>query len=307
MFELLHFSAPHRLPGRCFLPSRRWLLAAAAPVVCGLLLLLRPAAARAEPQGFGTVIIDAGHGGHDRGGSPGQRGIAEKIVTLDTAQRLQKILRNRGLRTIMTRDGDYFVPLGQRVGATAGRSNAVFVSVHFNGAPREGASGIETYYYRGDSFGLAERMHRSILAATGAEDRWVRRRGFYVIRNSRVPAVLCELGFLTNTDEENRIAHDGGYRQKLAQGIASAILSQRSEGDPDNLGAQPPITSERLGSRRNRRGRRGRYYHASSRSSRSGRHGRSSARSSRSSRGKKSSSAHSRSSSGGKRRKRHHN
>ncbi len=205
---------------------------------------------------------------------PGTRGVAEKVVTLDTAQRLQKILRSRGLRTVMTREDDNFIPLGQRVAYTSGRGdNAVFVSVHFNGAPREGASGIETYYYRGDSFGLAARMHRSILAATGAEDRWLRRRGFYVIRNSRVPAVLCELGFLTNIDEQNRIANSSSYRQKLAQGMADAIIAQRSSGDPDGLGIQPPVTTERLGGRRVRgRSRRGgRSYYSSSRSGRGGR------------------------------------
>ena len=270
-----------------FFCRRRWLspLAGALglallPLSGTLLLAPTPTASAQEPQGFDTVIIDAGHGGHDRGGVPGQRGVAEKEVTLDTALRLQRILRAQGLHTVLTRDGDYFVPLGQRTAYTAGRGNAVFLSIHFNSAPREGASGIETYYYRGDSFGLAERLHESIIAATGADNRALRRRGFYVIRNSHIPAVLCECGFLTNYEEEVRIANSGSYRQKLAEAMARALIAQRSSGDPNGLGSQPPVTSERLVSRGHRgggrHGRGGRRYYYVSRHSRGGgrsRHG----------------------------------
>src|SRR3954467_5432420 len=92
-----------------------------------------------------TSVVDAGHGGFDRGGVPGQR-ISEKDKTLDVAQRLRRILSANGYRVIMTRDSDVFVSLGARVGIANSNPNAIFVSIHFNCAPRSGANGIETYY-----------------------------------------------------------------------------------------------------------------------------------------------------------------
>ena len=80
-----------------------------------------------------TVVIDAGHGGYDRGGIPGQR-VAEKEMTLDVAQRLKKVLAASGYRVVMTRDSDVFVPLGTRVAIANSYANAIFVSVHFNSA-----------------------------------------------------------------------------------------------------------------------------------------------------------------------------
>ena len=94
-----------------------------------------------------TVVIDAGHGGYDRGGIPGQR-VAEKEMTLDVAQRLKKLLAGSGYRVVMTRDSDVFVPLGTRVAIANSYANAIFVSVHFNSAKRTGASGIETVLLR---------------------------------------------------------------------------------------------------------------------------------------------------------------
>src|SRR6185437_10252037 len=93
-----------------------------------------------------VVVIDAGHGGHDRGGIPGQR-VAEKTMTLDVAKRLQDILNANGYRTVMTRESDVFVPLPTRVAVANAYRNALFVCIHFNSARRSGANGIETYFY----------------------------------------------------------------------------------------------------------------------------------------------------------------
>ena len=185
------------------------------------MLCLWASAAGARP----TVVIDAGHGGHDRGGVPGMR-YAEKTYTLDVARRLQERLRAMGYRTVMTRDGDYFVGLDARCDVANSRSDAIFVSVHFNSAPREGANGIETYYYSRKSGGLAAAVHRNVVRAAGTEDRRVRTRGFYVIRNTRGPSILVECGFLTNRAEGGRIAGSGGHRQRLAEAIAAGIRSR---------------------------------------------------------------------------------
>lgn len=170
----------------------------------------------------GTIVIDPGHGGFDRGGVPGQR-IAEKDKCLDVGLRLRQVLRAAGYQVVMTRDSDVFVPLGTRVAIANSYRNAAFVSIHFNCAPRAGANGIETYYYRSDSAGLATRIHRNVVAGAPSENRGIRRRGFYVIRKTAIPSVLVECGFLTNPTE-GRLAQTAQYRQQLAEEIAHGIV-----------------------------------------------------------------------------------
>lgn len=179
------------------------------------------------PVAFGqsrTIVVDAGHGGHDRGGVPGQR-ISEKDKTLDVALRLRRILQAEGYRVIMTRESDVFIPLGTRTAIANRYRGASFVSIHFNCAPRVGANGIETYYYRGDSASLAAAIHRNVVAISPSENRGIRRRGFYVLRRTAIPSVLVECGFLTNPTE-GRLALSADYRQKLAEQIARGIQRQ---------------------------------------------------------------------------------
>ena len=144
-----------------------------------------------------TVVIDAGHGGFDRGGIPGQR-VAEKGMTLDVAQRLATRLRSAGYKVVMTRNSDVFVTLGDRVRIANSYRDAIFVCVHFNSATRAGANGIETYYYSSQSAQLAANIHRQVVGGTTTENRGIRRRGYFVLRRTTIPAVLVECGFLTN-------------------------------------------------------------------------------------------------------------
>lgn len=173
-----------------------------------------------------TVVIDAGHGGHDRGGIPGQR-VSEKEMTLDVAQRLRKVLEASGYRVVMTRNSDVFVPLGTRCAIANSYRNAIFVSVHFNSATRRGASGIETYFYSRDSLSLASAIHHYVTGGAPSENRGVRRRGYYVLRRTNVPAVLVECGFLTNPTEA-AYAQNASYRQKLAEAIAAGVNRRNS-------------------------------------------------------------------------------
>ncbi len=168
-----------------------------------------------------VVVIDAGHGGFDRGGIPGQR-IAEKTMTLDVALRLQNILQDAGYRVVMTRESDVFVPLGTRVAIANSYPNGILVCIHFNAARRSGASGIETYFYNRDSLTLASAIHYNVAGGAPSSNRGVRRRGYFVLRRTRIPAVLVELGFLTNPTEA-RYVQNSSYRQKLAEEIARGI------------------------------------------------------------------------------------
>src|SRR2546423_12681234 len=187
--------------------------------VAGLTMLAASAFGKSR-----TVVIDAGHGGYDRGGVPGQR-ISEKDKTLDVAQRLKRLLQAEGFRVIMTRDSDVFVPLGTRVAIANSYRGASFVSIHFNCASRSGANGIETYYYRSDSAGLAQSIHRNVVSGAPTENRGIRRRGFYVLRRTAIPSVLVECGFLPNPTDGS-LALNAGYRQKLAEQIERGIKRQ---------------------------------------------------------------------------------
>src|SRR5213592_2130054 len=175
-----------------------------------------------------SVVIDAGHGGHDRGGIPGQR-VAEKAMTLDVAQRLRNVLASSGYRVVMTRSSDVFVPLGGRVAIANSYRNAVFVCIHFNATNRMGASGIETYFYSRDSLPLASAIHHFVVGGAPSGNRGVRRRGYYVLRKTSIPAVLVECGFLTNPTEA-AYAQTASYRQKLAEEIAAGVRGRNSVG-----------------------------------------------------------------------------
>jgi N-acetylmuramoyl-L-alanine amidase len=193
----------------------------------GLLFILLATflvAASPSVQARPTIIVDAGHGGHDRGGVPGQR-YSEKVYALDVAKRVQGRLRSAGFKTVMTRSGDYFVGLRERCNIANRTRNAVFVSVHFNSAKREGANGIETYYYGRAGGSLAAAVHKRLVRAAGTEDRRVRKRGFYVLRNTKTPAILAECGFLTNGSEGKRVSSSSSHRQKLADAIAEGVIA----------------------------------------------------------------------------------
>jgi N-acetylmuramoyl-L-alanine amidase len=171
-----------------------------------------------------VVVIDAGHGGFDRGGIP-RNLVPEKNMTLDVAMRLRSILQQSGYRVVMTRDSDVFVPLPTRVAIANSYPNAIFICIHFNSATRSGANGIETYFYSHDSLALASAIHYNLIGNTPTPNRGVRRRGYYVLRKTRVPAVLVECGFLTNpTEARNTLST--AYRQNLAANIARGIQNR---------------------------------------------------------------------------------
>lgn len=178
------------------------------------------------PRQTTTVVIDAGHGGFDRGGIAGQR-VDEKTMNLDVALRLRAVLQSSGYRVVMTRDSDVFIPLGTRVAIGNSHPDAIFVCIHFNATPRRSASGIETYFYSSQSLPLASAIHYYVAGGAPSANRGVRRRGFYVLRNSRIPAVLVECGFLTNPTEA-QYAQNSAYRQKLALEIAHGIQNRTS-------------------------------------------------------------------------------
>ncbi|MFC4992578.1 N-acetylmuramoyl-L-alanine amidase family protein [Rubritalea tangerina] len=169
---------------------------------------------------FSTVVIDAGHGGKDIGGNYGK--VYEKHLALDTAKRVDYMLKRKGYRTRMTRTSDVFLSLQKRASIGNRYGNSIFVSIHYNYTYRRGAKGIETFYYSSRSKPLAQYVQSAVLRRTRAFDRKVKFARYYVIRNAQNPAILFEGGFLSNSSE-CRAVKKGSYRQKIAEGIVTGI------------------------------------------------------------------------------------
>jgi len=184
-----------------------------------------------KPQGnpasstgpFTTVVVDPGHGGHDLGGIP-ENIIPEKDVALDVAIRVEKHLEAAGLRVVMTRSDDTFISLGERVRIANAERDAIFLSIHFNSALRPEARGVEVYYGSPTGAPLAQLIQEKLLTVTvNPDDRRVKRGPFWVLRQTKCPAVLAECGFLTNC-EDAEFALDESSREKLAEQIVAAVL-----------------------------------------------------------------------------------
>jgi N-acetylmuramoyl-L-alanine amidase len=208
-----------------------------------------------------TVVLDPGHGGHDKGAL--SRYGSEKDFALDVARTLRTLLQAKGLRVIMTREGDYFVPLEVRAQIANAARNPIFVSIHFNATDRDpNATGFEIFSFtpRGapstsddsvapsslsmqagtavdaQSVALSACIYHSMIGHIPEFDRGIKRARFAVLRLTRVPAVLVEGGFLTERGESQLIAKKD-WRVKLAQAIGAGVESYVALG----VKKQPPM------------------------------------------------------------------
>lgn len=206
---------------------------------------------RPGPKGFGTVIVDAGHGGKDSGTRGHGAFDSEKNLALDMARRVQSQLRG-SFKVVMTRNSDTFVELDDRVRLANRYPDAVLVSLHFNEGPRR-LAGPETYYWRTDSYSLARRVQRNLTSAAPIEkgNRGLVRRRLRLTRNPVIPGILVECGYLTNYGEQS-LLKSTAYRDKLAHAIASAIRDQAACGDA-GMGQLPRPIFAPLSTSRDRR------------------------------------------------------
>lgn len=184
-------------------------------------------AATASAASFRTVVIDPGHGGHDNGGQWGR--VYEKHLALDTATRLEANLKRLGYQTVMTRRSDYFITLPDRVRTGNSYRNAIFVSIHYNYTWKEQVSGLETFYYSREGQRLAQYVQSSLVRQTRTVDRSAKFARFYVIRNSNLPAILVEGGFVSNETERARMK-SAYFREAIARGITEGIQRYRRAG-----------------------------------------------------------------------------
>lgn len=195
------------------------------------------------------VVIDPGHGGAEPGTENQTLGILEKDLNLDVAVRLQALLEENGYKVVLTRYNDRLVPLEDR-SKIANRSNAgLFVSIHFNAAHNEEASGIETYVltppdsvssndgrveddapvYAGNDFDplnfeLGYQIQSRLIADLQRQDRGIKRARFKVLTELECPGILVECGFLSH-GKEARLVNTPVYRQKLAESLSHSLTS----------------------------------------------------------------------------------
>ncbi len=178
-----------------------------------------------------TVMIDAGHGGHDVGTqSISKPRYQEKSLNLVTAKFVRDFLQQSGYRVIMTREDDTFVSLENRAKIANEINPSVFVSIHYNSAPSSDVSGIEIFFYQSKenkeriykSRKLAQIVLKNIISETDAKSRGVKHGNYLVIRQTKMPAILVEGGFVTNENELEKLK-DPIYIKRLAWGITRGI------------------------------------------------------------------------------------
>ena len=187
----------------------------------------------AAPSSAKLIIIDAGHGGSDSGavGVLDGKQIYEKDLTLSIAKKVRDILIRRGYNAEMTRETDVLLSLSEPPRRANERNAALFVSVHINSAESTEAYGTEVYYSlenNDDTYGttsevLAERVLNEMLYNMKSQSRGVKTANHAVTRRCKMPAILTEVGFISNEDELRKMC-SADYQKKVAVGIADGII-----------------------------------------------------------------------------------
>jgi N-acetylmuramoyl-L-alanine amidase len=248
--------------------------------------------ARAHHAPLKTIVLDAGHGGHDTG-AIGPSGLMEKDLVLDVTRRVAKLVEERlGIKVRLTRDNDHFVTLRDRT-SFANRERAdLFVSIHANAHRASAAVGVETYFlsseatdsaarqvaaaengvvqleppagrpsgqvdivkailwdlaqseFQAESSRLAEVVHDSMTQSLRIANRGVKQAGFYVLGGAAMPAILIEIGFVTNPREERRLK-EPKYRDEIARAILAGLAEYKRAWDQKVRSAADPASLSR--------------------------------------------------------------
>ena len=188
-----------------------------------------------------SIFLDPGHGGSDPGAVSG--GVREKDLTLSVYNKVSSKLASLGYTVLTSRNVDKDVDLVERAEQANNANADMLLSIHFNAGGRGIARGIETYYYQATadrvpkinkenhnnperlerSRKLANKVQQNLLYQTGANDRGVKRASFTVLRETSIPSILVELGFIDNPEERNKIKTNE-YQERLANGIVDRIV-----------------------------------------------------------------------------------
>jgi N-acetylmuramoyl-L-alanine amidase len=184
-----------------------------------------------QPERVYKIVIDAGHGGKDPGaeGASGQR---EKHFTLSLSQKVYELLKQENMfEPHLTRTDDTFIELDERPDIANQMKADVFLSIHANTFKDKNVGGIETFYRFDENIELAQTMHNQVVKAMGFRDRGIRFEELKVLSLSKVPAILLEVGYLTNPAEEAVLLGEDG-QDRAAQAIVDG-LKQYFENNPE--------------------------------------------------------------------------
>jgi len=198
--------------------SRRNFLRTGTMAGTGLLLTQTPSHALNLSTRYTTVIIDPGHGGSDNGALWG--GVKEKDLTLATAKYLEEHLSSMGIRTRMTRRTDVRVSIEERAKTANRFQNAVFISLHFNASRTTSITGIETYFFSAHGRRFASHVQQALANRIRTRNRGIKRGNFKILLETKPPAILTELGFISNPWERER------SRQPWLQSILGETLAK---------------------------------------------------------------------------------
>lgn len=205
-------------------PPLRHVRSSCASWLCAFLAWICLAAI-APAAKFSTVIIDAGHGGKDKGAFWG--GVRESRLALSVAQHLEGMLKKKGVRTVMTRRSDVFISIPRRAAVGNAYRHAVLVSIHFNAHTNTRVRGTETFHWGASGKVLAGAIQRRLAPRLGTINRGVQRKGFTLLVQSRHPAVLVECGFISNPAERARCV-TRSFQVTAAQAICDGLMAYRA-------------------------------------------------------------------------------
>lgn len=166
------------------------------------------------------IVLDPGHGGSDVGAI--REDITEKSITLDVSNRVRDILEKKGYKVEMTRDTDKTVSLQERVAFSEEKQPDIFISIHVNSSEKPEITGIETHYYRQESMSLAQTVHAALASNIKSKNRGLFKSKFYVINHTTAPAILVEIGFISNSGERAELVSEK-RKQATANAIAEGV------------------------------------------------------------------------------------
>ncbi|GGE51817.1 hypothetical protein GCM10011391_33260 [Pullulanibacillus camelliae] len=176
------------------------------------------------------VVIDPGHGGQDKG-TTGADGRYEKDFTLSLGKKVEGLLKKeQGIKVYMTREDDDFISQTSRYRPNyANKLNAdLYISIHANAFTDSTVSGTQTYYYHAGSQAFAKILQKHIAKATGFPDRGVKKEDLFVVKDTKMPAALVEVGYLTNPHDEAKMFADN-FQKHIADSMVNAIKEYKSQ------------------------------------------------------------------------------
>ena len=175
------------------------------------------------------VVLDAGHGGED--GGTVEQAATEKAINLAVVLKLKELLEEQGIRVVLTRDKDIFMKLEERVQIVNGEKADLFISIHCNYYEKDSSIyGLECYYCKSGEEGkhYAEKIMETIKESENIVSRNVKPADYYILKNTKVPAVLVEIGYLSNYNERNQLMSEE-YQEKLAGELVKGIVKGLEE------------------------------------------------------------------------------